>query len=202
MHSFKHFITERYVNLINDNALKQQHKAAVWDILQLSYASMGGIKGSGFSSPDDMVKNIPFWKLAVKGGKVVAVVLYKDVGGRKFVALGTNGSEVGKLSLFDMMKNEMSRSYGEVSKAALGVMMHQVPWDILKHYVKKPAEAKAISGKEDVTPIQGMKDSDLPEDAKKTLARYPQLREYGYLRDIGGKIFFKILMGTPNLKIR
>jgi hypothetical protein len=202
MLSFGELLSERYTNIIGDNELKQQYKQAVWDVLQLSYKQVGGIKGSGFSSPDDMVKNIPFWKLAIKGGAVVAVVLYKDNGGRKFVALGTNGTEVGKRSIVDMMKNDLNRSYGEVSKAALGVLMKQVPWDVLKHFVKTPEEAKTITGKDDVRPVSEVPFNDLSKDAKKTLENYPQLRKYGYLRNIGGDIYFKVLLGTPNLTIR
>jgi hypothetical protein len=61
-------LQERFVNLIGDDARKERHKDAAYDMLQQTYASIGGIKGSGFNSPDDMVENIPFWKLAFKDG--------------------------------------------------------------------------------------------------------------------------------------
>lgn len=45
-------------------------------------------------SPDDMVKNIPFWKLYTKNDKVIMALLYKDKNGRKIVALGIDGSDL------------------------------------------------------------------------------------------------------------
>ena len=99
---------------------REQYKDEVYELLQSAYAGIGGLKGSGFNSADDMVKNIPMWKLSRKDGKIVAGVLYKDKGGRKIVASFTDGSTEGKKQLADILKNEFSRSYTEVSEAALG----------------------------------------------------------------------------------
>jgi len=41
----------------------------------------------------------------------------------------------------------------------------------------------------------------LAEDAKLSLAKYPQLEEYGYLRDIAGELTFKVAFGTTGLPI-
>ena len=100
MKTFKEFIneqryqllSERFINLIGDDERKEDYRDQVWNLLQTSYKPIGGIKGTGFKSPDDMVKNIPFWKMAVKDGKVEAVIMYRDKGGRKSVAMGSTGS--------------------------------------------------------------------------------------------------------------
>jgi len=50
----------------------------VWNILQSSYASQGGIKGTGFGSKEEMIRKIPFWKIFRRGDQVKVVFLYKD----------------------------------------------------------------------------------------------------------------------------
>ena len=51
---FKEFITETFVNIIGFDdtaqANKEKYKDIVWQLLQKSYASIGGIKGSGFAN--------------------------------------------------------------------------------------------------------------------------------------------------------
>ena len=49
--------------IVTDDADREKYAPAVWDLIQQSYAKIGGIKGKGFSSPDDMIMSIPFWKL-------------------------------------------------------------------------------------------------------------------------------------------
>lgn len=198
--TFKRFLEERFVNALpKDQELKQKHADAVWDLLQKSYAPIGGIKGKGFSSKSDMM-NIPFWKMIMKDGEIKGVVLYKDKGGRKSVAAGTDGSEYAKVKVADIMKNDLKRSYGEKSKSALGTMMKQLPWDVLQKFTKTPKEASKILGK-DVVSVKKYK-GQLPDDAKQTLAKYPQLKDYAYLRDLNGTMTFKVMFGTPGKSIR
>ena len=203
---FRELITETYINAIGFDdraqAIKEKYKDAVWQLLRKSYASIGGIKGSGFGSPDEMVAKIPFWKIATRSGKPVAVILYKDKQGRKSVAAGNDGSEDAKYFINDIFKNEIYRSYGEKSKAALGKVMKTYPWDILKDYTRTPAEAdKILNGKYKLTPIKSVPQAELPGDAQMTLTRYPELLDYGYLRDINGTPTFKVLIGTPGQNI-
>jgi hypothetical protein len=202
---FKDLINERYVNAIGDSpevlALKNHYKNQVWDILQSTYKPIGGIKGSGFRDPDDMVQNIPFWKLAVKDGKVHAVILYKDKDGRKSVASGTAGTDYGKERSADIMRNDPVRAYGEKSKAALGALMKQIPWDQLKSKTMTPAAAEQILG-DPVTPIKDVPEDKWPSDAKMTLAKYPQLVNYGYLRELGGTMIFKVMFGSVGNTIK
>ena len=86
-------LQEGFTNLLpHHGELKRKHVDAVWDMLQHSYAKIGGIHGSGFSSKEDMIAKIPMWKIGKTGGRVNSVVLYKDKEGRKSVAAGTDGS--------------------------------------------------------------------------------------------------------------
>lgn len=201
MQSFESFITERFINLIGDDEKKRQYAAEVWDLLQNSYKAIGGIKGSGFKSKEDMIENIPFWKLATKNGKVVVVVMYKDKGGRKSVAFGTDGSPESAPIVKDVVKSDLSRSFGEKSKAMLGKALKEIPWDILKTFALTPEEAQRTLKKE-VVPVKGLTKKQIPEDGQVTLAKYPELIDYAYLRDIGGKPTFKVMFGTTGKSVR
>lgn len=194
---------ETYVNLLPaDQAGKEKYRDQVWNILQKSYAPIGGIKGGGFESPEAMDK-IPMWKLGIRDGKVRAVIMYKDKGGRKSVAVGTDGSEEGQWFINDIFKNELSRSYGEKSKAALGKMMKMYPWDVLKNFLISPDRVAEMAPEDRVIAIKDVPEDAWPTDAKMTLSKYPQLVDYGYLRDIApGTTMFKVMLGSPGKNIK
>jgi hypothetical protein len=201
----EHIIQETYINAVgNDDknlAIKNKYKDQVWDILQKSYASIGGIRGSGFSSPEEMVDQIPMWKIGVRGNTVHTAILYKDGSGRKSVAMGSDGSIEAQWFVDDIVKYEMRRSYGEKSKAALGKVMKTIPWDILQNYVISPDRVEEMLPDDYVIPIFSVADEDLPTDAVVTLSRYPHLKDYGYIRDIGGIMTFKVMIGSPGKSI-
>lgn len=202
MKSLKAFLIERYVNIIGDEDLKRKYADQVWDILQKSYAAIGGIKGNGFASKEDMIKNIPFWKLAVQNGKVEAAVMYKDKGGRKSVAMGTTGSTWGKTRAVEMIKADLSRSYGEKSKGSLGLLLKQFPEDVISQFLHTPKEVAKIAGDDIITPLVDVDQKDWPADAKLTVSKYPFIKKYGYFREINGNQIFKVMVGTPNKAIR
>jgi len=168
---------ESYKNLLEPNQ-KEQYKLAVWDMLQKAYKSIGGIHGAGFESPDDMVKNIAIWKLNIVHGELLAVVMYKDTpSGRKTVALATNFQTNGKKALVDMMRNDLSRSYVEISDAAERFLKRAVPnWE---QYQIPSDQVQDLLGK-DVDTID---------------ANY-------YSRKIGSDTHTKTALGTPGNHIK
>lgn len=198
-------LSERFINLIGDDPRKEKYKNDVYDLLRRSYASIGGIKGNGFNNPSDMVENIPFWKLVLKNGELVAVAMYKDKNGRKRVALGTDGSDIGKAAIRDINSHENSRSYGELSKASLGLFLKSTD-DPYEEIVPIDQVQKLV--KDDIIPLSGKSIDDLPlepeekESTRFTLSRYPKLQQYAYLRQIQGKWLMKVMVGTPNLPIQ
>lgn len=200
MQSFKTFINEGFINLIKDEPKKSQYIDAVWDMIQKSYEPIGGIKTNGFQTKEAMMK-LPFWKVGTVNGKPVAVTIYKDKGGRKSVASATDGSAEGKKYIKNMMAAELSRSYGEKSKAALGTTLKVVPPDVIKQFLILPSEVAKLSKGDEIIPIKGFT-GELPADAKQTLARHPYLKDYGYLKDFGGTLLFKVMLGTPGRTIR
>jgi hypothetical protein len=195
-------LDERYVNAIGDRDidLKNQYKKQVWDLLQSSYAKNGGLMGGGFQSMEIMVQKIPMWKMVINNGTVEAVVMYKDKGGRKSVAMGSTGSPYAKKAISNLFPAELQRSYGEKSKSALGALMKIVPWSVLEPYAKTPAQVKKVS-KDTITSLKDFKGT-LPDDAKATLTKFPVLQPYGYFREIGGKLSFKVMIGTPGKTIK
>ena len=133
---FTEFLNEKYLNLFintKDVISRNEYKDEVYELLQRAYKDIGGIKGNGFNSDDDMVKNMPFWKIAKVKGKIVAIILYKDKNGRKAVAMATDGSRDGILKLKDILKNELSRSYMEASSNALRFAIKFLGVELLKN---------------------------------------------------------------------
>lgn len=181
--------------------IKNKYKDQVWDLLQRSYADIGGIKGTGFESAQSMVQNIPMWKLGVRDGQVRAAILYKDSAGRKSVAAGTDGSADGAAFIDQMFQAEVGRSCSEKSKGALGKLMKLVPWSALENQLINISEVARIRPDVQVTPITDVDPADWPADARLTLSKYPQLKPYGYLRDIAGKPTFKVASGVTGLGI-
>jgi len=198
MKTYKEYINETFVNLIGDNQDKQKYVDEVWDLLQKSYADIGGIKGSGFKNKQDMIDNIPFWKLGVKNGKVVAAIFYKNKTGRKSVAFASDGSSESVPIVKEIITADLSRSFGEKSKAMLGKLLKTVPWNVLEPFILTPEEAsKAL--KKDVTAVLGLKDDQIPDDGKLALAKYPELRKYAYIRNLAGDEMFKVMFGTTGV---
>jgi hypothetical protein len=159
-----------------------------------------GLKGKGFTTKQDMIDNIPFWKIYTKNGKVVAAAFYKDKGGRKAVAIATDGSDLGKKIVADIYKASLGVSYGEKSGAALGAMMKTIPWDTLKNFMFTPEQLEKISG-EKITRLEKFGVENLNEKDQFTYNKFPELRPYFYVRELDGEMHLKAAMGTPGLKI-
>ena len=107
-------LSERIENLFPENRGRMETISdAVYALLSKSYAKVGGLKGAGFSNPQDMVENIPMWKIFRRGNDIKAVIMYKFKGGRKIVACGTDGSDDGKAYLAKMFAEDilLNRSY-------------------------------------------------------------------------------------------
>lgn len=123
---------------------KEQYVDEVWNILQKSYASIGGLKG--MSSKEDLLDNGNFWKLVRKGGKIVACNIYTTKqGGRKMVAGGTDGTPEGKKAFYDMCREEVKMvergTWAEVSGAMEGIYLFKlnavpIPIEIAKKILK------------------------------------------------------------------
>ena len=184
-------LVERFVNLLGDDPEKDKYVDVVWDMITKSYARIGGIQGKGFSTKEDLINNIPFWKLVRKDGDIVAGAFYRDKAGRKRVAVATNGTDTGKVALASIMANDFDRAYFEVSDPSLRFMVKQVGLDFVQGYARSVEQAQQISGDELQAPP-----ADDPH-----VVKYPSLANNFYQRDIGGHMHTKIMLGTAGNKI-
>ena len=191
MVSFKKFILqEKYLNIFNEED-KKKYLDDVWDILQKSYSSLGGIKGRGFENKEMFLISLPFWKLAKKNGKVVAVIIYRDKFGRKIVAVGTDGTEDGKAGLLKIFNEELllNRSYFEISGPFLKFLSNNMGKDFIASHAFSLEEVKKVLNDESILPV----DQD-DEHVK----MFPLFKQYFYQREIGGHLHTKIMLGRVN----
>lgn len=197
-----YYLQERFLNLIGTDKEKLKYVDQVWDILQKSYENIGGIKGSGFTSKEDMVANIPFWKLSIKDSKVNSVVMYKDKNGRKSVAIGTDGTTEGKTKIAEIISKDIFRAFGEKSGASLGLIMKTIPWPKIETFIKTPEEVKKILPDDKIIPLKDIPKEDWEDSLQKILNRYPFLIDYIYFRKINNQLKYKVLIGTTGLTIK
>jgi hypothetical protein len=187
-------ICESFHNFLpSDVEKKKAHADELFGLVQKSYADQGGIKGSGFNSPDDMVKNIPMWKLSKKDGKINAAGLYKDSSGRKRVATSTDGSDAGRKAAADIVVNDLkqNRSHQEVSGKSLSFLKKLMP--IKDHLHSYESAEKFHASRGDTI--------SKPADDDKEVLRHPELKEHMYSRVIGGHTHTKVMIGTMGNKI-
>jgi len=196
MLSFRQYIlNEKFVNLLHDDPKKQQYADEVKSLLDKSYASVGGIHGSGFRDKDDMIKNIPMWKLKKHQGKVVAAAMYKDKGGRKAVAIATDGTEHGKRGASDIMSDDLrtGRAYGEKSSKSLSFIKKHLGAEELKKHVVPYHEVHHHLDRDD--------EIRKPPEDDPEIVRHPEYKDHFYQRKIGGEWHTKLMLGKPGNKI-
>ena len=185
-------LTENFKNLFSAND-KEKWAEQAFAQLQATYGPIGGLHGNGFSSIEDFKTNIPFWKLSVKNGKIIAAAFYKDKAGRKCVAVSQDGTKEGKAALAEIMSADLKhgRSYIEVSGGALGFLVKLHGHEELKKY----AVPVPILRKEMGDDLHTVPESD-PD-----LKKYPELKDYFYQRMIGGELHTKIALGRTGKKL-
>lgn len=178
-------INESIKNLFPENEKdKSIYIDQVWDILQTAYAKQGGILGRGFSNKEDMIKNIPYWKLDVLNGQVLSVLMYKFIDSkttknkiRKRVAVGVTPDKSLRSMAIErfknIMKDEFQRSIVETSGASVKFLQTNFPIEFDK-FKLTVNNAKQILFEDEIVPID----------------------EYFYYRKIGGEFHEKIMVGT------
>lgn len=182
-------MNESFHNFMPSDANKKTaHSVEVFSLIKKAYASQGGIQGSGFKTPDDMVKNIPMWKLSKKDGKVNAVALYKDKNGRKRVATSTDGSPEGKKAAGEIVTGDLrkQRAHMEVSGKSLSFLKKLMPIKDHLHSYESAEKFHASQGDTISRPAE-----DDPE-----VVRHPELKNHMYVRNIGGENHTKVMIGT------
>lgn len=187
-------LNETFINLLPSHIeAKKKHAKEVFDLIHKSYESQGGIKGTGFSSPEEMINHIPMWKLHKKDGKIRSVAMYKDAEGRKRVALGTDGTDEGKKSATHVVTADLqrSRAHMEVSGKSLSFLKKHIDLNPHLHSFESAKKFHATRGDKITRPAE-----DDPE-----VVRHPEFKDHFYSRAIGGHQHTKLMLGTQGKTI-
>ncbi len=178
-------LKETIINLFDKNE-KSEYADEVWELITNAYDKLGGIKGSGFTSKNDMIENIHMWKLSKYHGKITSAILYKDKKGRKIVATATDKSEHGIKSLKNNIVNDIvnSKSYVEISANLLSFIYKNIP--NLRDYAFNIKDVETILGDD----IFDVEDDDIEA------IKYPTLKPFLYKRYIGDSLITKIMVGN------
>lgn len=163
-------LTERYLNLWNKHEM-EPYIDDIWDILQRTYKDIGGLKTA--KNKEDLLAKTDFIKLVRKNDKIVAASLYKDKNGRKAIAAGYDGSEIGKKAIMQIyIENiQQKRAWGEFSGKAEKVMLNKGGIPIPNKFAEEILGKKIHS-----------KDPD----------------GFHYTRKIMGELHKKIIIGHPD----
>lgn len=167
-------LLETYVNIQSDELEKKnQYIDEVWDMIEKSYAYIGG----PLKSREDILKNGYFWKLNRRNGVITCAVIYKmGSSKRKLILCGTDQTPQGKQDLYKILNDDMTlvdrNSWGEFSEA---VEHNLLKWGYtpLPNYVA----AKVLNN----------------------LGKTVKLEDDGihYTRKVGGKFITKAMFGNP-----
>jgi hypothetical protein len=185
--SFKNFLPKHEEE-------KRRHAEEIHGMLHRAYESQGGLKGSGFASPEEMVNKIPMWKISRKDGKINAVAMYKDSNGRKRVAVATDGSPEGKNALSSIMKDDLkrNRSHVEISGKSLAFS---------KRHMNVGEFAKTYDEAHDYHTSKG-EEIRRPHPTDPEMLAHPELHNNLYSRKIGDEWHTKVLLGTTGKQIK
>lgn len=164
--------TASFINLLTPKE-KAEYSEVCWDILQKAYANIGGF-GSA-QTPEDLAKDTFLWKLNRKGGKIVAVRIYKAQYGRKAIASATDGSHAGKAVLMEIFKEDLTRAWTECSGAVEKILMRMGG----DKYIVPAEYAAKLTNKSDI---------EISEDG------------LHYTRKIADHRHEKVIIGSPTRK--
>jgi hypothetical protein len=130
MLSFREFFFAEHVLSIGMNPehekFREKHRQEIHDIIHNSYKKVdggyGGL-GSGSKAESDAIHHDishSMIKATKRAGKITSVNMYKDKFGRKSIAAGTDGTDVGKADYMKTKKEDhhQKRAWGEVSGAS------------------------------------------------------------------------------------
>ena len=183
-----------------NNKEKTQYANVVYNLLEDAYASCGGINlASGFKNADDMIMNIPVWRLTFKNNELISVMLFKVKSNKlKMVAyapLIDIDPVIRKSDLQFMLNN----SFAELSGKLLSITLKEIKSTWRGFVSRSP---KQTLKKEIITLSTYLNTKALPKNSEgmywKLKKDYPELLEYCYLRKIGNEFKLKILVEPIN----
>lgn len=183
--------------LKTENTLeKVQFANEVYNLLEAAYKDCGGINlGNGFQDTDDMIYNIPVWRLTFKDKELISVMMFKLKSNKlKMVAyapLTKIDPVIRKADLVFMLNN----SYAELSGKLLSITLKEIKsnW---RNYISTSPEK--VLNKKLISLSEYLEKGILPTNSegmyRKLKNDYPKILEYCYLRKIGNEFKLKLLV--------
>jgi hypothetical protein len=113
-------INEHFINWFpqdkKSDKMKIEYKEVLKDMLDSSYALIGGFMDGNYDIDKDVIDDCFLIKMYKKNGKVCAFRCYKDKFGRKAICSGTDGTKEGKEGLYDIFSSDIKflRAWSEV----------------------------------------------------------------------------------------
>lgn len=165
-------LKERFLTCFSGDEDQKKYIDDVWNILESSYASIGGTH----SSKEELLEDGVMWKLVRRHNKIVAAVIYKMKFGRKAFLAGTDGTKEGKEGLYSIIREDASQEDRHA-------------------WIEVSGKPEYLYKKYGHVPIPN-------DIAEKILARMGKSVEeksadgYHYTRQIGEDHYEKIMMGT------
>jgi len=97
-------ILETKTVIIDKNTDKSKFGEEVWQILDKSYAKLGGFKS--FDSKSHMFADNGMWLLVFDDDEnIISSIIFKNLHGNKLIGLGTDGQPQGKSELIHVLRN-------------------------------------------------------------------------------------------------
>lgn len=166
-------LVEKETKEITSSDTKQELSQEMWDILDKSYAALGGFKS--YDSPEHMVHTPGTWVVSYDDNNTLTSgIIFKNQFGNKLVGLGTNGQPESKQDITHILNTMKSKRdfWAEVS-GPLEKMFNRMDLPKISNKYAEKLTGKAIL--------------ELDEDG------------YHYVRFIAGQPIRKIIMGYPEI---
>jgi hypothetical protein len=180
----------------HDIQLKTVLLGRVYTHLEGAYRDIGGINlGSGFHDPAEMLRSIPVWRLVFEGAQLVSVMVFKEKAGRlKMVAYAAESASetVRKNDLRCMVR----LSHAELSGALLIAVLKQFGPAIRPHLLNPD---KVLPERETFSLAESGEALHRPENSRilaRLKAEFPDVLPFLYVRNIGGRLKLKLLVGS------
>lgn len=145
-------LNEHYVTLTNNNDMNK-YVDIVWNMLQAAYKDIGGFLTA--KTKDELIKKSSLWKLVRRNNNIVAVAIYTSKkGGRKLIAVATDGTTIGKDALYSIIKEDIKmmnqrQAWAEVSGKMEYLYNKMGGVVIPSKYVQNILKDKEIFGQKD-----------------------------------------------------
>lgn len=148
----ENILNEHYVTVTNNNDMNK-YVDIVWDMLQNAYKEIGGFLTA--KTKDELIKKSSLWKLVRRNNNIVAVAIYTSKkGGRKLIAVATDGTTMGKDALYSIIKEDIKmmnqrQAWAEVSGKMEYLYNKMGGVVIPSKYVQNILKDKEIFGQKD-----------------------------------------------------